>query len=327
MSSYHEQNPSVSIIIPIFNEELSIPALSDSLNQLAPRLGSLRTETIFVDDHSTDRSSELLRELCLQNPTFHYLRLSRNSGSHVAILAGLEHSRGSCAVFLAADLQDPPEIIPDMLDLWRKGYQVVWAVREQRKKIGWTDRVLSSLFYRLLNRFGQVQVPPQGSDFALVDKKVIGALLKSVGANPSIGGEIARLGFRQIQIPYTKSERRFGRSNWSLERKLIAFADAFVSFSYMPLRAMSYLGLICSILGAMYALFIIVLRVMSSHPIEGWASLMVVVLVLGGIQMTMLGVIGEYLWRTLEEARRRPRYFIEEEYSEESPVNLDVTGR
>jgi polyisoprenyl-phosphate glycosyltransferase len=305
-------SPELSIVIPVFNEEAVIPALVERLRAFAGRLSPLVSEIILVDDHSSDRSPELLRELSQQDPRFRHCRLAKNSGSHVAILAGLAQTRGETAVFLAADLQDPPELILQMLEMWRSGNHVVWAVREEREGVSKVDVFLSNVFYHLLNLLGEVNLPPRGSDFALLDRKVIDALLQSAGSHPSIGGEIARLGFSQAQLGYTKEERIAGTTKWTLERKLKAFADAFVSFSYAPLRVMSYLGMLCSLFGFAYALLVIFLRLRNSAPVQGWSSLIVVVLVLGGVQMMMLGVLGEYLWRTLEAARRRPVYFLEE---------------
>ncbi|HYM79331.1 MAG TPA: glycosyltransferase family 2 protein [Candidatus Dormibacteraeota bacterium] len=304
--------PELSIVIPVFNEEAVIPALVERLRSFAARLTPLVTEIILIDDHSADRSPELLREICRNDPRFRYARLAKNSGSHVAILAGFAQARGECAVFLAADLQDPPEIILQMLDLWRAGHHVVWAVREEREGVSRTDVFLANTFYRLLNLLGEVHLPPRGSDFALLDRKAVDALMQSAGSDPSISGEIARLGFSAAQISYTKERRAAGQSKWTLRRKLKAFADAFVSFSYAPLRAMSYLGMLSSLLGFAYAVLVIVLRLMTRTPVQGWSSLIVVVLVMGGVQMMMLGILGEYLWRTLEAARHRPAYFFEE---------------
>ena len=303
---------SLSIVIPVFNEEAALPALFERLQKLADKLAPLATEIILVDDHSNDRSPELLREVCRGNRHFRYARLAKNSGSHVAILAGLAMARGECAVFLAADLQDPPELILQMLDLWRAGHHVVWAVREEREGVSKIDVLLSNTFYRLLNLLGEVNLPPRGSDFALLDRKAADALLQSAGSDPSIGGEIARLGFSSTQISYVKAKRAAGGSKWTPKRKLKAFADAFVSFSYAPLRAMSYLGMTLSVLGCAYAILVIALRLTMRTPVQGWASVVVIVLVMGGVQMMMLGVLGEYLWRTLEAARHRPIYFLEE---------------
>ncbi len=305
-------DPELSIVIPVFNEEAVLPALRDRLCSFVERLTPLVTEIILVDDHSSDRSQEMLKQFCQKNPMFRYARLARNSGSHVATLAGLGQARGKCAVFLSADLQDPPELILQMLDLWRCGHHIVWAVRQERQGVSSVDVFLSNTFYRLLNLLGEVNLPPRGSDFALLDRKALDALLASAGSDLSLGGEIARLGFSAEEITYTKERRAAGTSKWTLKRKFKAVADAFVSFSYAPLRAMSFLGVACSLLGFAYALLVIVVRLMTRTPVQGWASLIVVVLVLGGVQMMMLGVLGEYLWRTLEAARHRPIYFLEE---------------
>lgn len=305
--------PLLSVVVPLYNEAANVQALLERLDALAARLGAdgVDTEVLLVDDHATDQTPELLRAACAERPGLRYLRLARNHGSHVAILAGLEHARGDCAAFLAADLQDPPELIAALLERWRAGDQVVWAVRSERRGESLVTRATSALFYRLLNWIGDVQLPPQGSDFALLDARVVQALLAAAGANPSLGGEIAQLGFRQSTIPYVKAARHAGRSKWTLRHKLKAFADALVSFSYTPLRLMSYLGIACSLLGFAYAALVVALRLLG-NPTQGWASLMVAVLVLGGVQMSMLGVLGEYLWRTLGEARRRPRYALED---------------
>ncbi len=304
--------PELSLVIPVFNEEESLPALLARLGALLHALSPAEVEVIFVDDHSRDRSPELLRVACAEQRQFRYLRLSTNSGSHIAIFAGLEHARGSCAAFLAADLQDPPELLARMLELWRAGNHVVWAVREQREGIPASDRFFARLFYFLLNKIARVQLPPQGSDFVLIDRAALDALRRSVVGKPFLMGEIAALGFRQTQVGYVKQVRRHGQTKWTLRRKLRLMADAFVNFSYVPLRVMSYFGLLCSLLGFAYAGLIILLRVAVGTPIQGWSSLMVAVLLLGGVQMVMLGVLGEYLWRTLEAAQRRPHYFLED---------------
>lgn len=304
--------PNLSIVVPVFNEESAIPILLGRLTSFLERLVPLKSEVILIDDHSSDRSPELLRDICRTDPRFRYARLAKNSGSHVAIMAGLAEARGECSVFLAADLQDPPELILQMLDLWRAGHHVVWAIREEREGVSRSDLFLANTFYRLLNLLGEVNLPPRGSDFALLDRKVIDALLQSAGSHPSVGGEIATLGFSSTQIKYKKEKRAAGTTKWTFKKKLKAFADAFVSFSYAPLRAMSFLGMLCSVLGFGYALVVLVLRLRARTPVQGWSSLIVVVLVLGGVQMMMLGVLGEYLWRTLEAARQRPNYFLEE---------------
>lgn len=302
----------LSIIIPLYNEADNIPTLTARLDALIGGLDAA-VEILLVDDHSSDATPSLLRDLCAHDARYRYLRLAANRGSHVAIAAGLAYARGDCAVFLAGDLQDPPELIPDLVARWRAGDHIVWAVRAERKGLSLFDKMTSRLFYAVLNRFSTAQLPPTGADFALLDRKVIDQLLRAAGPNFSLGMEIARLGYRQAQIPYVKAARLHGESKWNLERKLRAFADAFISTSYVPLRLMSYLGLAVSFSGFLYALLVVVIRIATpNYPVEGWAALMVVVLVFGGLQMLMLGVIGEYLWRTLEQARKRPLFWLED---------------
>ncbi len=312
----------LSVVIPVYNEEPGIPELLLRLRDMKRQLSNITVEFILVDDHSTDGTLALLRKACREEPEFRYLRLARNCGSHVAILAGLENARGACMVYLAADLQDPPELIPQLVQRWREGNHIAWAVREKREGVSRMEKALSALFYFLVNRLGHVALPPQGSDFALLDKRVVNALAESAGAHLSLGGEIARLGFQSTEIYYTKQPRHYGKSKWSLEHKLRAVADAFVAFSYTPLRGMLYLGTLCSLLGFLYAVFVISMRLVAQEPIAGWTSLMVVVLVIGGIQMVMLGVLGEYLWRTLEAARRRPLYVLEDVSSTEKRASM-----
>jgi glycosyltransferase involved in cell wall biosynthesis len=303
-------NKTLSLVIPMFNEEDNITVLTERLNALIDGLG-MPTQVVFVDDHSTDQTPTMLAELCAQYEHYEYVRLAANSGSHIAIIAGLAHTTGDAVVFLAADLQDPPELIPQMLEQWQGGAHIVWAVRAKREGISRADKATASLTYRIINLFGKVKLPPEGTDFALLDVQVVRALLRSVPANPSLILEIARLGFNQVMIPYTKEARYAGVTKWNLGRKITAFIDAIVTTSFVPVRLMSYVGLTASILGFLYALLIIVLRFINPAPIEGWSTLMVVVLVFGGVQMMMLGILGEYLWRTLETARQRPLYIVE----------------
>ena len=316
-------NPvTLSVVIPVYNEGEGLHLLVKSLKAT---LGALDCtwELILVDDHSADNTPDVLRQIC-REPGFRFYRLARNSGSHVAILAGLEHSVGECALFMAADLQDPPELIPQLLDLWREGYDTIWAVRAGREGVSAAERGFSNLFYWLLSRFGESSLPPDGSDFAAIDRRVIQGLSQSAGANLSLFGEIAKLGFRQTEVRYVKKARAYGSTKWNVRKKLKAFADAFVSFSFAPIRLMSYIGIGLSILGFLYAIVTIGRALLGLAPVQGWASLMVVVLIIGGFQMVMLGVLGEYLWRTYDESRRQPRYLLEDS-SEEQPARRGRT--
>lgn len=317
MNTDEHQSNLLSLVLPVYNEESGIAALLLRLQALR-QSGAVPIEVIFVDDHSQDNTPAILREACRTNANYRYLRLARNSGSHTAILAGLSQARGECAVFLAADLQDPPELVPEMLRLWHQGNHVVWAVREKREGIPLMEQLLSRMFYWLMNRFSDVRYPPQGADFAMLDRRVVSALLASVGSDVSLGADISALGFRCAEVPYVKAIRQFGRSKWNLRMKLKAFADAFVGHSYAPIRFMSYSGILMGAMGFLYAWVVVALRLTLHTPVEGWASLMVITLLLGGMQMTMLGVLGEYLIRALREARRRPHYIVEDYMDYES---------
>ena len=308
-----QHQESISIVFPVFNEEKGIASLLERIEKTVMILSeTMRVNVVFVDDHSSDQTPELLKEACRTNSAFKYMRLSVNSGSHVAIIAGMEQVPGDCTVFLASDLQDPPELIPKLVEQWRAGAQVVWAPRKGREGVSRSDILFSRLFYWLVRMVGGVRTPPQGSDFVLLDQRVVSAVLKSSSHRPNLLMEIAVLGFREASVDYVKKARTYSVSKWNFEAKLRMVINSFVQFSYIPLRFMVYLGIMVSTFGGGYALFLIFNKIYSNLTVEGWTELMVVILILGGIQMVMLGVIGEYLWRTLEESQKGPRYFLED---------------
>ena len=222
-------------------------------------------------------------------------------------------------VEVAGDGQDPPELIPRLLEEWQKGYYIVWAVREQRQGEGYLTLLFSRLYYALMQRFVLAEMPSQGADVSLMDRRVIDVFNQIPERNASSLALIRWMGFKQTSVSYIKEARHAGQSKWTLKKKLKLVVDSFVGFSYFPIRLMSYLGLSTAFLGFIYAFYIIYNKLVIGFPVEGWASLMVVVLLAAGIQLTMLGVLGEYLWRALEETRGRPKYIIE------SSINLPVS--
>jgi dolichol-phosphate mannosyltransferase len=240
------------------------------------------------------------------------VKLSRNFGSNPAIIAGLTAASGDAVAAIAADLQDSPELIHDMLGHWRDGAKVVLAVRHGRDDPGLTTW-LSSVFYRLFRRFAIASMPPGGFDFFLLDRQVCDLIRGFSETNMYIMGLILWLGFKPVEVPYRRGPRlaRYGRSMWSFSRRIKYFIDSFVAFSYFPIRIASVLGLVLSVLGLVYALIVIFLRVVKGYQPEGWASLMVVVLVVSGVQLFIMGILGEYLWRTLDVARHRPQFVVE----------------
>jgi glycosyltransferase involved in cell wall biosynthesis len=302
--------PLLSIVTPAYNEADNLPLLYKRLSQVLDSL-DLDWEWVVVDDHSADRTFAVIMDIAGHDPRVHGIRFARNFGSYMAITCGLHHAKGNCAVALAADLEDPPETIPELLAQWRQGAQVVWAARGRREHKKMSTIVFSRLYYFLMRHFvGLNEMPATGADFFLIDRHVMDAFRRFNESNVSIMALITWMGFRQATITYDKQARLHGQSGWSLEKKLKLVVDSVTSFSYLPIRLMSYLGFIVALVGFLYA-GVVTANALTDRPPQGWASLMVVVLVLSGTQMLMMGVLGEYLWRVLDESRRRPRYLIE----------------
>ncbi len=300
----------VSIVTPAFNEAQNLPVLYDRLRATMDALG-VEWEWVVVDDHSDDATFAVLTALSERDPRVRGLRFARNFGAHTALMCGFHHARGHCVAALAADLQDPPEVIPKLLKPWRDGVKVVWAARERREGETASTIGFSRLYYWVMrNVVGMTQMPPTGADFFLLDGVVVDAFSRFNESNASITALIAWMGFEQATIGYDKEARFQGTSGWTLKKKLKLVVDSVTSFSYVPIRFMSYLGFFVSFVGFLYAAIVILNRI-DGQPVEGWSSLIVVVLLVGGIQMLMMGVLGEYLWRALDESRRRPRYIIE----------------
>jgi polyisoprenyl-phosphate glycosyltransferase len=301
----------LSIVVAAYNEEGSLPLLCARLRALDWPALRLEPEFLFVDDHSRDKTPGILAALAAGDPRVKVLRLSRNFGSHKAFTAGLEHCTGDGAVILAADLQDPPEAIPELVGKWRGGARVVWAVRGGREGESLPTRLLSRLYYRLMRRYAEVQPPERGADFLLLDRRVIEALRAAPEKNTSLLSLIQWMGFEEDHITYTKAARHTGRSKWTLRKKLKLAVDSFVSFSYAPVRLASAFGLVFALSGFLYAGVIAVRAFALGSPVQGWSSLMCVLLIVSGVQLVMLGILGEYLWRTFDETRGRPRYIVE----------------
>src|SRR6266850_4125684 len=301
----------LSVVTPAYNEADNLPLMYRRISAILTPL-DLDWEWIVVDDHSNDHTFRVVADIAMRDVHLRAIRFARNFGSHKAISCGLDHAQGDCAVVLAADLQDPPETIPTLLAKWREGAQVVWAARAGREGEKATTVGLARLYYLLMRRVvGLKEIPSMGADFFLIDRCVIDALRQFNESNASILALITWMGFRQTTIAYDKQARKHGRSGWTLEKKLKLALDSITSFTYLPIRLMSYVGLVVAMLGFLYTV-VVIIDALAGQPVQGWASLMVVLLVIGGIQMLMMGVLGEYVWRALDEARQRPRYLIEE---------------
>ena len=326
----------LSVVTPAYNEVLNLPLLYDRLSAILTPM-DLDWEWIVIDDHSHDDTFRVVADIAMRDPHIRAIRFARNFGSHKAILCGLDYAQGDCTIVLAADLQDPPETIPALLAKWREGAHVVWAARAEREGETATTIGLARLYYLLMRHVvGMKEMPSMGADFFLIDRRVADALRRFNESNISILALITWMGFSQTTITYDKQARAHGRSGWSIEKKLKLAVDSITSFTYLPIRLISYAGMIVALLGFLYA-GVVIANALIGRPVQGWASLMVVLLVIGGIQMLMMGVLGEYLWRALDEARQRPRYLIEattettqasvERYASSGPLRRAGTQR
>lgn len=304
--------PTLSVIVPVYFNESSLQELHQRLSSAIAEAGlESDAELIFVDDGSADASRETLRAIANSDPRVKCLFLSRNFGSFTAIRAGLSHSSGRCALIISADLQDPPELLTEMLQRWREGMHTVMATRDSRED-PLLERALASMAYRLLRATALPSLPEGGFDFVLIDRKVIDSVNQISEHNTTLMGLIAWMGFTQSSIPYHRGSRSGGKSRWTFWKRFKYLLDSLLAFSYVPIRLVSGAGAILALGGFLYAFALIVLKMTQGIDTPGWTALMVAVLILSGFQLFALGFIGEYLWRALAESRRRPLFFVAE---------------
>lgn len=301
----------LSIIIPVLNEEKSLPELMQALDTTLASASDITAELVFVDDGSRDGTLAFLRELAKKDSRVRVISFSRNFGSHPALMAAFRYSSGDAVACLSADLQVPPDFLLQLVAKWREGCQVVWGARESRD-----DALLSVMFSiiysSLMRRMALPDMPRTGVDVFLADRQVVEAVVNMREKNTSVVGQIMWSGFKQVFIPYHRVARRHGKSRWTFGKKLKLFVDSFVSFSFFPIRLVSYLGMIVSSLGFLYAIVVAIRWMFYQAPVQGWPSLMIAVVTLSGLQLVMLGVVAEYLWRTFDESRKRPPYIVKE---------------
>ena len=301
----------LSILTPVYKEGAGVRRAYEEIQRvLRCELPDTEIEIIFIDDGSRDDTFLYLAGIARTDDTVKVVRFAGNRGSHMALRAGLRYATGDCAAYVPCDLQEPPSVVPKMAALAEGDIQVVWALRQNRNDPAMV-KLFSRIFYFLAVRLVSRDLP-QGIGTLLVRRVAIDALNEFCERNLTIDGALAALGLVATSMIYERQHRLSGHSGWSLGKKLKHFADFFVAHSYVPIRLMSYTGMMVAALGFLYAGFLVFNRLYLLKPITGWTSIMVVVLVVGGLQMIMNGVIGEYLWRTLDEARGRPRYIIEE---------------
>lgn len=309
MSRVQEATVDYSLVVPIYDEEAALPALYERLAHLLERLDG-SAEVILVDDGSQDDSFTKMVELSLRDPRFKVLQLSRNFGQQAAITAGIDFARGNAVIIMDADLQDPPELVLTMAERWREGFEVVYAVRRERRGERWSKRLTAALFYRVLRRLSDVEIPGSVGDFRLVDRKAVDAYRSMRESDRFVRGMFSWIGFKQIGVPYERAERVAGETKYPLS-KMVNFAlDGIVGFSKAPLRFALGFGFVVSVLAFLVGFGAIVVKLVGAFTVPGWASLFVVSSFLGGVQLIVLGVVGEYVGRIYEETKRRPLYIV-----------------
>lgn len=302
--------PTLSVVVPMYNEEASVGAFFDRLIPVLEGLG-VSYEVVCVNDGSTDGTQALLGEAHWRDPRIRVLNFSRNFGKEVALTAGLDHARGAAVVPIDADLQDPPELIGTMLERWRAGHDVVLAVRRRRDSDSWLKRHSAAAFYGLINRMGRIRIPANAGDFRMMDRRVVEALRGLHERNRFMKGLFAWVGYRQCEVVYDRPERVGGKSKFNYWRLWNFALDGITGHSTLPLRIAGYLGILTAVAALMFGVWLVIRTLAFGVDVPGYASAMVVTLFLGGIQLIVLGVIGEYLGRVYQEAKQRPLYVIE----------------
>lgn len=299
----------VSVVIPAFNEENNILPLTKQLKEVLQD----DFEVLFVDDGSTDSTLDVLKQLHQKDNRFRYLSFSRNFGHQNAIKCGIDYATGECIITMDADLQHPPSLIPEMISKWREGYDIVYTQRIEEKEISFFKRCSSSFFYSLMNKLSDVKLDPGSADFRLVDQRVAEVIRNTNESNLFIRGFVSWMGFRQHRITYHAAPRHSGKTKYSF-RKMFSFAlNGITSFSIKPLRFSIVMGMLISFFAFIYAMYAVVLYMFfPERAVAGWASVLVSVLFMGGIQLLFLGVLGEYLGKLFMQSKNRPTYIVKE---------------
>ena len=315
----------LSVIIPAYNEADNIGDTIDEIQTVVASMGSsiVLSDIVVVDDNSTDETYDRIKDR--GDESVRAIRLSRRSGSHVALRAGLDAVTGDVAICISADGQDDPGILSEMISSWEAGCDIVWALRKKRDNEPLLNRLFATLFYRALVWFGGTaltEIDLSRADFYLIDRKVVNAIKACRERNTSLFGLIIWLGFSQGYVEYERRSRKSGESKWNFKSRVQLAKDWIIAFSGVPLKLMTYVGFFIAGTGFLYALFVVTRSILYDSPLLGWPSIMTAILILGGGQIMMLGVMGEYLWRTLDESRDRPTYFVENDTNKDMSVPL-----
>jgi dolichol-phosphate mannosyltransferase len=299
---------SVSVVIPVYNEEENIPILYNRLSVVLSK-NEPEYEIIFIDDGSTDRSVDVLADISTKDHRVSVIELARNFGHQIAISAGLDFVRGDAVIIMDADLQDPPEVLPQFISKLREGFDVVYAIRERRKE-NWMKRASYAFFYRLLRKIASVEIPLDAGDFCIMDRRVVDELKKMPERNRFVRGIRSWVGLNQVGLAYERDARNAGKTKYNFTRLLYLALDGLISFSYLPLRIISILGFAVSGISILFAVGYTIQKFTIGLSPPGFATTVVAILFLAGIQLVTIGVIGEYVGRIFEEVKQRPLYIV-----------------
>ena len=315
-----EKKKLVTILVPAYNEEEVLHMLYERLKQLMDNNEKYDFEILFVNDGSKDKSLQIMQELREKDKRVCYLNLSRNFGKEIGMIAGLDYAKGDAVVSIDADLQDPPELIPEMLKYWEEGYDDIYAKRKSREGETWLKKMTSKMYYKVLQAFTRIEIQKDTGDFRLLDRRCVEALKSMRETQRYTKGLFSWIGYNKKEILYDRDPRAAGKTKWNYGKLINLSIDGITSFTTSPLRWAAIIGVLISIVGFIYMIYIIIKTIATGIDVPGYASTMVVILFLGGIQLIFLGVIGEYLGRAFNETKHRPLYFIER-YNETKETN------
>lgn len=313
----------ITILVPAYNEEEVLELLYERLKKIMDENPNYNFEVLLVNDGSKDKTLQIMQELRQKDKRICYLNLSRNFGKETAMIAGLDYCKGDAVVIIDADLQDPPELIPEMIKYWEEGYDDVYAKRKTREGETWLKKFTSKMYYKVLQAFTRIEIQKDTGDFRLLDRRCVEAL-KSMRENQRYTkGLFSLIGYNKKEILYDRDPRAAGQTKWNYGKLINLSIDGITSFTTTPLRWAAIIGALISMIGFIYMLYIIVKTLVTGIDVPGYASMMVVILFLGGIQLIFLGIIGEYLGRAFNESKHRPLYFVER-YNETKETNENL---
>lgn len=315
-----DKQPLISLVVPVFNEEQALGLFIETVTQILEQ-DNLQFEFVFVNDGSTDQTLPYLIEYSRNHTNIHVVSLSRNFGKDAALSAGIDFAQGDVLIPMDVDLQDPPELIVQFLDYWQQGYDMVYGLRTCRDSDSIGKRISAQWFYKIFNRFSATKIPENVGDFRLFDHRVANVIRQFPERNRFMKGLFAWVGFKSIAVPYTRPERARGTTKWGLWGLWNFALDGIVGFSTIPLRVWTYVGCLVSVFAFIYGIFTIGKTLLLGIDIPGYASLMTVILFLGGIQLISIGVIGEYIGRLVTEVKARPVYVIDKVYQHGQAVS------